>query len=488
MLRRNDRDGEADASPGGGKKLNTKYDLVVIGGGNAGYTPAIRASQLGMKVALIEKGKVGGTCLHRGCIPTKVLLQTAAMLQDLRRHGEDAGIMVEGVRFDYSRAARHKDKIVDRLHAGVTGLMKKNAIAVHKGVGRFVDPGSVEVRGEGGEKEILKAKHVLVATGSAPKSLPGLDIDHERVVTSDDVLGMDRLPGSVIVLGSGAVGAEFASMYRDFGAEVTIVEVLERVLPGEDVEVSAELQRRFEGRGIRVLTGAKVDTGSVDKTESGVTIGVLSDDGKRTLSAEMLLVAVGRRPVVEGLNLGVTRVGIGHRGAIEVDGFYRTAEPGVYAAGDVVGGYSLAHVANHEGIIAAEHMAGLDPAPLDPDLVPRVTFSRPEVASFGLTERQARDQDYDVKVGRFPFRGIGKALIEGDPGGFVKMVVDAETDLILGMHAIGPRVTELIHEGAFAKLVEGTPEEMAMAVHAHPTLSEALGETAMAVNGHAINF
>ena len=479
----------AERGAGRGNRVPAqKYDLVIIGGGNAGYTPAIRASQLGMKVALIEKSKVGGTCLHRGCIPAKALLHTAAMLHDLKKHGEEVGVLAEGVRFDYHRAARHKDAVVERLHGGLTGLMKKNAIAVFRGTGRFVGPRSIEVRGEGDGRETLEAGHVLIATGSAPRSLPGLKIDHERVVTSDDVLAMERLPASVVILRSGAVGVEFASMYRDFGAEVTVVEVLDRIVPGEDEEVSAELRRRLEGRGIRVLTGTKIDTGSLEETAGGVVINVAGDGGEETLSAEMLLVAVGRGPVTGGLNLGATRVSVGPRGAIEVDRFYRTAEPGVYAAGDVVGGYALAHVANHEGLIAAEHMAGLNPAPLDPDLVPRVTFSRPEVASFGLTERQARDKGYELKVGRFPFRGVGKALIEGDAGGFVKMVVDAETELILGTHAVGPRVTEIVHEGAFAKLVEGTPQEISMVVHAHPTLSEAIGEAAMAAEGRAINF
>ena len=310
--------------------MKTKYDLVVIGGGNAGYTPAIRASQLGMRVALIEKSKVGGTCLHRGCVPAKALLHTAGMLHDLRQHGEETGILAQGVRFDYSRAARRKDQVVARLHGGLKGLMKKNAIAVREGTGRFVGPRSVEVR-RGGGKEVLEARHVLIATGSAPRSLPGLEIDHERVVTSDDVLAMDRLPASVIILGSGAVGVEFASMYNDFGTEVTIVEVLDRILPGEDPDVSAELRRRFGQRGVRVLTGAKVGTETVEKTGTGVRLGVFGAEDEETLEAKMLLVAVGRKPVTEGLNLAATGVRLGPRGTIEVDGFYRTAEPGVYS-------------------------------------------------------------------------------------------------------------------------------------------------------------
>jgi dihydrolipoamide dehydrogenase len=465
------------------------YDLVVIGGGNAGYTPAIRASQLGMRVALIERSKLGGNCLHRGCIPTKAMLRAASMLADLRRHGEDLGVLANGVSFDYARAATHRDRVVEQLHRGTRGLMRKNGITVYEGVGSFVGPEKVEVEGPGGKKETLDARYVLIATGSAPRSLPGLQIDHKRVVTSDDVLKMDHRPASVIILGSGAVGVEFASMYNDFGTEVTIVEVLERIVPLEDPEISKALRKDFEGRGIRVLTSTKADPESLEKTDEGVRMRVkTASGGEDTLEAEMLLVAVGRGTVTENLNLVVTRVETNHRGEIVVDEYYRTAEPGVYAAGDVIGGYWLAHVANREGIIAAEHMAGEEPAPMDPNLVPRVTFCRPESASFGLAEVQAEEQGYEVEVGRFPFRAVGKALIEGEANGFFKVVADAEIDLILGMHAIGPHVTELIHEGTFAKLVEGTPQEIGMAVHAHPTLAEAFGEAAMDVYGRAINF
>ncbi len=469
--------------------MNANYDLVVIGGGNAGYTPAIRASQLGMRVALIEKSKLGGNCLHRGCIPTKAMLQAASMLADLRRHGEELGVLPNGVSFDYARAASHRDRVVEQLHRGTRGLMRKNRIAVYEGVGRFVKPKKLEVEGDDDKKETLEARFVLIATGSAPRSLPGLQIDHERVVTSDDVLRMEHLPASVIILGSGAVGVEFASKYGDFGTEVTIVEVLDRIVPLEDSEISEVLRKGFEGRGIRILTSTKAGPESLEKTDEGVRMRVkTASGGEDTLEAEMLLVAVGRKTVTEDLNLGATKVETNSGGEIQVDEYYRTAEPGVYAAGDVIGGYWLAHVANHEGIIAAEHMAGEEPAPLDPNLVPRVTFCRPEIASFGLTQAQAEELDYEVEVGRFPFRAVGKALIEGKASGFFKVVADAETDLILGMHAIGPHVTELIHEGTFAKLVEGTPQEIGMSVHAHPTLAEAFGEAAMDVHGRAINF
>jgi dihydrolipoamide dehydrogenase len=491
------------------------FDLVVIGGGNAGYIPAIRASQLGMSVALIEKrdgGHLGGTCLNVGCIPTKALLQTAHLLHDAR-NGEDFGVKVGEVEFDYPQAAKRREQVVSQLRRGVQGLMKKNKITVYNGVGSFVEPKKVKVETDDGEEE-LEAENVLISTGSAVNTLPGLEFDHEKIISSDDIATNDEsYPESVIILGSGAVGVEFASMYNDFGTDVTIVEILDRIVPLEDPEISAELQKAFENRGINVMTGTQADPESLEKTDSGVKITVAAAgseeqeetegegasyggedpptgeaDGGDTLEAEALLVAVGRKTVIEDLNLDVTDVEVNERGIIQVDGYGRTAEDGVYAAGDVVGGFWLAHEAGHEGIIAVEHMAGEDPMPKDRNLVPRVTFCRPEVASFGLTKAQAEEEGYEVRETKFPFRAIGKALIEGEPNGFFKVVADEETDLILGMHAIGQKVTDLITEGVFAKLVEGTPEEIGMTMHPHPSLSEVVGEAAMASEGHPIHF
>jgi dihydrolipoamide dehydrogenase len=491
------------------------YDLVIIGGGNGGYIPAIRASQLGMSVALIEKregGHLGGTCLNVGCIPTKALLQTAHLLHDAK-NGEEYGVKVGDVEFDYPQAAKRREQVVTQLRRGVQGLMKKNKVTVYNGVGSFIEPKKIKVETEDGEEE-LAAENVLISTGSAVNTLPGLEFDHEKIISSDDIVTNDEsYPESVIILGSGAVGVEFASMYNDFGTEVTIVEILDRLVPLEDPEISAALQKEFENRGITVLTSTKADPESLEKTDDGVKISIASAesgeqeetegegggyggedpptgeaDGGETLEAEALLVAVGRKTVIEDLNLDVTDVEVGERGIIQVDEYGRTAEDGVYAAGDVVGGFWLAHEAGHEGIIAVEHMAGEDPMPKDRNLVPRVTFCRPEVASFGLTKAQAEDEGYEVNETKFPFRAIGKALIEGEPNGFFKIVTDAETDLILGMHAIGPKVTDLITEGVFAKLVEGTPEEIGMTMHPHPSLSEVVGEAAMAVEGHPIHF
>ena len=480
-----------------------KFDLVVIGGGNGGYIPAIRASQLGMSVALIEKregGHLGGTCLNLGCIPTKALLQSAAILHDAR-NGEEFGVKVGDVEFDYSQAAKRRDQVVGQLRKGVQGLMKKNKITVYNGVGSFIEPKKIKVEGNDGETEELEANFVLISTGSAVSSLPGLEFDHEKVISSDDIAtSNDDYAESIIILGSGAVGVEFASMYNDYGTEVTIVEILDRIVPLEDPEISEALKKEFENRGMTVLTSTKADPESLEKTDAGVKIKVAGAEsgekeetegeagGGDTLEAEALLVAVGRKTVIEDLNLDVTSVEVNDRGIIQVDEYGRTAEDGVYAAGDVIGGYWLAHAAGHEGIIAVEHMAGENPMPMDQNLVPRVTFCRPEVASFGLTRAQAEEEGYEVKEAKFPFRAIGKALIEGEPNGFFKVVADAETDLILGMHAIGPHVTDLITEGVFAKLVEGTPEELGMTIHPHPSLSEIVGEASMAVEGHPIHF
>mgnify|MGYP000002784263 CR=1 FL=1 len=492
-----------------------KFDLVIIGGGNAGYIPAIRASQLGMKVALIEKregGHLGGTCLNVGCIPTKALLQTAHLLHDAK-NGKEFGVMTGDVELDYPTAAKRRETVVNQLRKGVQGLMKKNKVTVYNGVGSFIEPKKIKVETSDGTEE-LEAENVLISTGSAVNTLPGLEFDGDRIISSDDIVtNNEDYPDSIIILGSGAVGIEFASMYNDFGTDVTVVELLDRIVPLEDPEVSEVLKKELEGRGMKILVGTKADPQSLEKTDSGVKIKVASADsgekeatkgeggsygkedaptgdadGGDTLEAECLLVAVGRKTVTEDLNLDVTNVELTDRGTIKVDEFYRTGEDGVYAAGDVIGGYWLAHAAGHEGILAVEHMAGENPMPLDQNLVPRVTFCRPEVASFGLTKAQAEEEGYEVKEAKFPFRAIGKALIEGEPNGFFKMVVDAETDLILGMHAIGPKVTDLIAEGVFAKLVEGTPQEIGMAVHAHPSLAEVVGEAAMAVDGHAIHF
>ena len=473
-----------------------QFDLVIIGGGNGGYIPAIRASQLGMSVALIEKregGHLGGTCLNLGCIPTKALLHTAHLLHDAR-NGEEYGVKVGEVEFDYPQAAKRREQVVTQLRRGVQGLMKKNKVTVYNGVGSFVEPKKIKVETDDGEEE-LEAENVLISTGSAVNTLPGLEFDGEKVISSDDIVTNDEsYPESVIILGSGRGRrrvCEHVPRLRHRGDH--------RRDPGPHRAAGGPGDLRRPPEGVREPRhhGAHQHPGRPG--EPGEDRRRREDPDRRCRLSrararrrlggrEALLVAVGRKTVIEDLNLDVTDVEVNDRGIVQVDGYGRTAEDGVYAAGDVVGGFWLAHEAGHEGIIAVEHMAGEDPMPKDRNLVPRVTFCRPEVASFGLTKAQAEEEGYEVNETKFPFRAIGKALIEGEPNGFFKIVTDAETDLILGMHAIGPKVTDLITEGVFAKLVEGTPEEIGMTMHPHPSLSEVVGEAAMAVEGHPIHF
>src|ERR687897_259329 len=372
-------------------RVADQFDLVVIGGGNAGYIPAIRASQLGMSVALIEKregGHLGGTCLNVGCIPTKALLHTAHLLHDAR-NGVDFGVKVGEGESDHPQVAKRREQVVNQLRRGVQGLMKKNKVTVYNGVGSFVEPKKIKVETEDGEEE-LEATNVLISTGSAVNTLPGLEFDGEKVISSDDIVTNDEsYPESIIILGSGAVGVEFASMYNDFGTDVTVVELLDRIVPLEDPEISEALKKEFEGRGITV---ASAESGEQEKTEGeggsygGEDAPTGEADGGDTIEAEALLVAVGRRTVTEDLNLDATSVEVSDRGIIQVDEYGRTGEDGVYAAGDVIGGYWLPHAPGAEGIIAVEHMAGEKPMPMDQKLVPRVTFCRPEVASFGLSK------------------------------------------------------------------------------------------------------
>jgi dihydrolipoamide dehydrogenase len=468
------------------------YDLVIIGGGTGGYVAAIRASQLGLKVAVVERSKIGGTCLHQGCIPSKALLRSAEVLATARE-AEQFGVEHSAPTLNLGRAMLRKDKIVQQLHKGVQFLMKKNGVDVIEGTGRVMGPsifspqaGAVSVEFQNGDTQILTPRYTLVATGSLPKSLPGLDIDGIKVISSDHALQLERLPESIIIVGAGAIGVEWASMLSDFGVKVTLVEYLPAVLPLEDADVSAELGRILKKRKVSVMTGAKVLADTLDKSGTGVRIDVQRDQAIETLAADLILVAVGRRPVVEGIGLEATEIQL-ENGAIVVDQNYRTKELNIFAIGDVIGGLQLAHVAAHEGIHAVEVMAGHAPKPIDYESIARCTYSRPEVASFGLTEKQAKEKGYSVKVGKFQFRAIGKALVFGESDGFVKVVSDADTDDLLGVHMIGPHVTDLITETALAKVLDATPWEIAQTIHPHPTLSEAIGEAALAVDGEAIH-
>jgi dihydrolipoamide dehydrogenase len=457
------------------------FDLVVLGGGLGGYVPAIRAAKRGRSVAIVERDKFGGTCLHRGCIPTKAFLESAGFLDRVRR-AEEWGIQATVKGFDFKAIAARKDKIVSANEGGVRNLLRSGGIEIVAGEGKLVGPTEVEV----GDRR-LRARDVILATGSRPKSLPGLEVDGETVVTSDHVTQWTGLPASVVVAGAGAVGAEFASMLRDFGADVTLVEFLPRVLPLEDAEVSQLVQRDLERRGIKVLVGAKILADTVKRSKKAVELEVEVDGKRQKLAAEKLLVATGREPLSQGFGFEEAGVAV-ERSFVKVDGWMRTSVPHVYATGDLVGGLMLAHVAAHEGEIAVATILGEKVPPVDYDALPRATYTRPEVASIGLTEEAARKGDREVQTGKFSFRANAKALIGGEADGFVKVVSDGGTGEILGVHMVGPHVTELIGELSVAKLLESTPLEVGLAVHPHPTLSEALAEAALDVTGEAIHL
>lgn len=451
-----------------------------------GYPAAIRAAQLGMSVALVEEDKVGGTCLHRGCIPTKALLQSAALLDDLQ-HAPAFGVSAESVRFDYAVAGKRRDQVVAQLHRGVEYLLKKNRVTMVRGHGRLAGADRILVTPQSGDASEIEAKAVIIASGSRPKQLPGVQSDGVQVMTSDDATARNTVPASVIVLGGGAVGVEFASLYRSCGAEVTLVEALPSLVPLEDADVGAELQRRFEARGIHVMAGARLDLSSVQRNEGGVAVTVATEAGEQRLQAETLLVAVGRSANTEDIGLDGLRVEVTN-GTIVVDPLLRTGEPGISAVGDVVGGFWLAHKAEHEGVIAVEAIAGHDPLPLLPGQVTRTTYCTPQIGSIGLSEAEARAAGHDVQVGVFPLRANGRALIWGAPEGFCKVVADRATHDVLGVHIVGHEVTELIWGPALGALLEMTPFEMGRAVAPHPTLSETLSEAALAVSGEAIHI
>ncbi|MGG3919658.1 dihydrolipoyl dehydrogenase [Parageobacillus thermoglucosidasius] len=470
-----------------------EYDLVILGGGTGGYVAAIRASQLGWKTAVVEKGKLGGTCLHAGCIPSKALLRSAEVYAQTK-NSEAFGVIAGDVRLDFAKVQARKSAIVEQLHKGVQHLMKKGKIDVYAGFGRILGPsifsplpGTISVEmNDGTENEMLVPKNVIIATGSRPRTLPGLEIDGEFVITSDEALQMEALPSSIIIVGAGAIGIEWASMLNDFGVDVTVLEYADRILPTEDHDVSKEVEKLLKRRGITIVTGATVLPETLEKG-NGVTIKAEHNGEQKTFTAEKMLVSVGRQANIEGIGLENTDIVI-ENGVIQTNGFYQTNETHIYAIGDVIGGLQLAHVAAHEGIAAVEHIAGQNPPPIDYTMIPKCVYSRPEVASVGLTEEEAKAKGYDIKVGKFPFKAIGKALVFGETEGFVKIVADRKTNDLLGVHMVGPHVTDMISEAELARVLDATPWEVAHAIHPHPTLSEAMAEAALAVDGNAIHF
>jgi dihydrolipoamide dehydrogenase len=466
------------------------FDLTVIGSGPGGYVAAIRAAQLGLKTAVVERDPVGcgGTCLLRGCIPTKALLHSADLFEDLR-NGKEFGIVAEKIALDFATVMSRKSRIVTRLSKGIESyLFRKNGITLFKGQGRLEGAGTVVVKGERAEAR-LSSKNVILATGSRPRSLPGIVPDGKTIVTSDEILELKEQPKSLLVIGAGAVGVEFASIFARFGSAVTVIELLPRILPLEDEEISAEAQKLL-GKTMTFYTGARTEAAL--KTAGGVEVAFRTAAGEaKSLTAEMLLVAVGRGPVTDGLGLETTKVAL-EKGFIRVNPKMETAEPGIFAIGDVVTvdgapHPALAHVASFEGIGVAERLAGKGTEPLNYDRVPQATYCSPEVASVGLSEAEAKKRGKDVKVGKFPFGNLAKPRILGHDGGFVKVVSDKTYDEVLGVHIVGPHATDLISEACVALQLESTTEEIFRTIHPHPTLSETLMQAAEAVYGHAID-
>jgi dihydrolipoamide dehydrogenase len=463
-----------------------KYDLVIIGSGPGGYVAAIRAGQWGLKTAVIEKDPfLGGTCLHVGCIPTKVFLHHAD-IYDYFQRAEEFGFEVNDVKINWPAMLARKDKIVKKHAGGIGALFKKNKVDSIQGWGRIAGPGRVSVEKDGKTTE-LETTYTMLATGSEARSLPGLEIDGTRLLTNREILCMQTIPKSMVVVGSGAVGVEFASIFRTFGAEVTILEALPRIVPLEDPDISAELEKSFKKKGIRIETQAKVE--SAKKDAMGATVAYKDKEGKsQSISAEKVLIAVGRRPLTENIGLEKTKAKV-ERGFVHTNAFLETDEPRLYAIGDIVAGLpQLAHAASMEGIIAVGRMAGKEMQPFDRKRCPNATYCEPQIGSIGLTEQQARDAGFDVKTGKFPFLANSKATILGNHEGFIKVVAEAKYGEILGVHAIGPLATEILAEPTAALGLEATLDDMAATIHAHPTVWEAMGDAFNAVRGLAINY
>ena len=462
------------------------YDVVVIGAGPGGYVSAIRASQLGKKVAIVDKQWLGGVCLNVGCIPTKSLLKNAELAHTLRERGSEFGFSFENLKLDYGAAVKRSRTVSDRLVKGVQFLMKKNAIDVFIGTAKLTAKDKVSVIDAAGKAQELGTKNVVIATGSYATPIPNVKIDGEHILTYKEAILQEKLPKSVVIIGAGAIGIEFATVWSSYGTDVTVVEMLPRILPLEDEEISNELNKQFQKRGIKTLTGTKVL--SLEASKKGVTVKVSGADGEKTLEAEQALVAIGFRPNTEGLGLETAGVQLTDRKFIKIDARMATNVPGIWAIGDVTGQLLLAHVASAQGIVCAENIAGVETVTLDYTMMPRATYCSPQVASFGLTEAQAKEKGYNVKVGRFNFQANGKALGLGDYAGFAKIISDAKYGEILGAHLIGPDVSELLPELTLAQRMELTVEEIARNVHAHPTLSEVLMEAAEAAAGHGIHM
>ncbi|MBD3108078.1 dihydrolipoyl dehydrogenase [Bacillus sp. AGMB 02131] len=471
-----------------------EYDVVIIGGGPGGYVAAIRASQLGLSTALVEKREIGGTCLHKGCIPSKVLLRSAEVYQ-LAKKSEEYGVNTGAVSLNFPKMHERKNKVIDTLYKGIQQLMKKGKIDVYNGIGRIMGPsifsplpGTVSVEmNDGSENEMLLPKNVIIATGSRPRLFSEIDIDGEYVLTSDEALQMQSLPKSLLIVGGGVIGIEWASMMSDFGVEVTVVEFASTILPTEDEAIAKEMQRLLRKKNVMISTNTKLIPETFTKSDGQIAIKANIDGNEKTFVAEKMLISIGRLANVEGIGLENTEIQI-NSGYIETNEHFQTKESHIYAIGDCIGGLQLAHVASHEGIAAVEHIKGIKREYMSPAMVPKCVYSNPEVASVGLTEADARAAGYEIKIGMIPFKAIGKALILGESEGFVKIIADSKSDDLLGVHMIGPHVTDLISEAGLAKVLNAVPWEISYAVHPHPSLSEIFGEAALAIDGEAIHF
>ncbi len=462
------------------------FDVLVIGAGPAGYVAAIRAAQLKQKVAIVDKQWLGGVCLNVGCIPSKSLLRNAEVAHMLRERGKDFGFSFDNLKLDYPVAVKRSRQNSDRLTKGVGFLMRKNGVAVYLGEAQFKTKDTVAVTNSDKKVTELQARNIIIATGATAAVPAAWKVDAEHVVTYLEAILQERLPKSVIIIGSGAIGVEFATIWNSYGVDVTIVEMLPRLVPLEDEEVSKELEKEFKKHGIKCLVGHKVN--SVETTKTGARVKVSAEGKELTLEAEQALVAIGFRPNSKGFGLEEVGVKINERGFVEISEKMQTNVPNIWAIGDVTGKLMLAHVGSAMGIVAAENIAGAETVTLDYEMLPRATYCQPQVASFGLTEAQAKERGHSIKIGRFPFQANGKALGLGDYAGWIKIVVDEKYGELLGAHMIGPEVTELLPELTLAHLMELTPHEIARNVHAHPSLSEVLGEAAHAAEGMPIHI
>ncbi len=465
-------------------ETDLSVDLAIIGSGPAGYVAAIRAAQLGLSVACIEREALGGTCLNVGCIPSKALLDTTEHLAWIREGAGKVGIVVGDVAVDWAKVQKHRKRVVSASSKGVAYLFRKNGIEHLEGEGGFVESGLIEVAGPESTRRV-RATSTVIATGSAPIALPGTPFDGKRVISSTEGLAMDQIPASLIVVGGGYIGLEMGSVYQRVGSQVMVVEALETILPGMDAELAAEGLKVFTKQGLDIRTSTLVTKANV--TDDGVDVELSAGDEGETASAEVMLVAIGRRPVTEGLNLDRVGVSTDEKGFVEVDPHFQTSAPGIYAVGDVIGGKMLAHKGSEEGVVIAERIAGRD-SEMDYFPIPGVVYTHPEIATVGLTEEEAKATGHEIRVGRFPFSANGRARSMNDTVGFVKLVADAQTDQMLGCHILGPRAGDLIAEVVAAAAFRASAEDIALTVHAHPTLAESIKEAALDVHGEVVHL